>query len=95
MINKPIARIIFITAFLLSIPFVAMQFTPEVNWTLSDFGIAGFLLIGTGLLYELIVHKIKNTAHRAILSILLLSTLFVIWADLAVGIFDIPGISGS
>ena len=32
---------------ILSIPLVAMQFTKEVNWTLSDFLMMGILLFAT------------------------------------------------
>ena len=36
-----------------------MQFTNEVNWTLFDFVVAGILLLGTGLIFNLVVRKIK------------------------------------
>ena len=46
-----------VVALILLIPLVAMQFTSEVNWTLSDFVFAGVLLFGTGLTYELVARK--------------------------------------
>jgi uncharacterized membrane protein len=58
--NKNIIRIALVTAAILAIPLVAMQFTDEVDWGLSDFIIIGALLLGTGLMYELIVKKIGN-----------------------------------
>ena len=42
-----------IVAFILLVPLVAMQFTDEVVWTLSDFVVAGVLLFGSVLVYEL------------------------------------------
>lgn len=74
-------------AFLLLIPLVAMQFTHEVNWTLLDFVAAGVLLLGTGLLCELVLRKVKTTRLRIILCAAILLLLFIIWIELAVGIF--------
>lgn len=77
------------------IPLVAMQFTDEVNWGPLDFIVIGALLLGTGFTYDLIAQKVENTTHRAIFGLVLVFAMLLIWADLAVGIFNIPGISGS
>ena len=81
-------------AILLLIPLIAMQFTAEVNWTPYDFVVAGFLLIGTGLIFDLVIRKIKNIKSRIAISLVLLIALLLIWAELAVGIFGTP-LSGS
>ncbi|MBT8303302.1 MAG: hypothetical protein KJP09_02445, partial [Bacteroidia bacterium] len=39
---------------LLMIPLVAMQFTNEVNWDVSDFAIMGSVLIAIAMIYELV-----------------------------------------
>ncbi|MFD2288319.1 hypothetical protein GJU39_03465 [Pedobacter petrophilus] len=84
-------RIILITtAFILSIPLIAMQFTKEVNWTLSDFVIAAVLLLGTGLAIELVIRYVKTGLSRTILLVVILLLLFLTWAELAVGIFGTP-----
>jgi len=84
-------RIIFITtALILSIPLVAMQFTKEVNWTLSDFVIAAVLLLGTGLAIELVIRYVKTRLWRTMLLAIILLLLFLTWAELAVGIFGTP-----
>ena len=88
--NKRIMGILFTVALLLLIPFTAMQFTDEVNWSLSDFVIAGVLLLGTGLLCELVVRKVKKLEYRIGLCALLLLGLLLIWLELAVGIFGTP-----
>jgi len=75
---------------LLLIPLIAMQFTDEVNWTLSDFVVAGGLLLGTGLMCELVIRKVKNTKYRIAICVGLLLALLLIWAELAVGIFGTP-----
>jgi asparagine N-glycosylation enzyme membrane subunit Stt3 len=74
-------------AALLLIPLVAMQFTDEVNWSIADFIVAGALLLGSGLLFDLIIRKIKRMRYRIAISVILVIALLVVWAELAVGIF--------
>jgi hypothetical protein len=81
---------IFYPLFLLLIPLIGMMFTDEINWTLSDFIIMGFLLLGFGIGIDLISTRTKNLKFR-ILYILIVCVLFMlIWAELAVGIFGTP-----
>jgi peptidoglycan/LPS O-acetylase OafA/YrhL len=91
--NKRFIIIVSVVAFLLLIPLIAMQFTNEVNWNLFDFVAAAALLLGTGLLCELVLRKVKKTKHRIIICFALLLLLLLIWAELAVGIFG-SSISG-
>jgi hypothetical protein len=67
-----------------------MQFTDDVNWTLFDFVVAGALLLGTGLICELVIRKVKIRKFRIAICMVLLILLFLIWAELAVGIFGTP-----
>lgn len=76
------------TALVLLVPLAAMQFTSEVNWDLYDFAVAGALIGGTGLLYVLLTRKPSNTRQRLMVGAVLLLALVVVWAELAVGIFD-------
>jgi len=92
--NKRLKSILLTIVFLLLMPLIAMQFTDEVNWTLIDFVIAGVLLFGTGLTFDLVIRKVKNIKYRIAISIALLMALLLIWAELAVGIFGTP-FSGS
>jgi Kef-type K+ transport system membrane component KefB len=85
--NKRGIGIILTVVFLLLIPLVAMQFTNEVNWTLSDFVVAAVLLLGTGLVCEFVMRKIKKTNHRIILCGVIMVALLLIWIELAVGLF--------
>jgi hypothetical protein len=82
--------ILSVTTFLLAIPLVAMQFTNEVDWTLSDFVTAGVLLLSTGLAIELVIRNLKAGTLRTIVLVVILLALFLIWAELAVGIFGTP-----
>jgi hypothetical protein len=88
--QKTILLLLSIVALLLLIPFVAMQFTNEVNWSLMDFVMAGILLFGTSLIIELVLRKVKSTKHRLLISGVILLLLFLLWAELAVGIFGSP-----
>ncbi|HQW91700.1 MAG: hypothetical protein IPH68_02290 [Chitinophagaceae bacterium] len=88
--NIRLTGIMLCAAFLLLIPFIAMQFTAEVNWSLSDFVIAGTLLFGTGLLCEFVLRTFKKTGQRIAICAVVLVVLFIIWAELAVGIFGTP-----
>lgn len=88
--NKRLIGILIAIGILLLIPLIAMQFTDEVNWTLYDFIVMGFLLIGTGLLCELVIRKVNKNYLRISLCLVLLLIFFLIWAELAVGIFGTP-----
>ena len=79
---------------ILSIPLVAMQFTQEVNWSLSDFFVFAGLLTTVGLIYELGIRKLSSSIKRNLVTLLLLLTFLLMWAELAVGIFSTP-FSGS
>ena len=88
--NKRLTGIVLGVALLLLIPLVAMQFTDEVNWDLLDFVVMGTLLFGTGLVCELVMRKVRNLDYRIGLIAVILVALFLIWAELAVGIFGSP-----
>lgn len=88
--NKRLIFILLIIVSLLVIPVLAMQFTDEVNWTAADFLIAGSLLLGTGLISEIIMRKIKHNGYKAVLIVVVLIALILIWIELAVGIFGTP-----
>ncbi len=90
MINKRLIIIVFSVMLLLLIPIIAMQFTDEVKWTLFDFLVAAVLLLSAGLTIDFIIRKVKRTKYRIALIVALLAILFLIWAELAVGIFGTP-----
>ncbi len=86
--SKKVLLILFIVGLILLIPFSALQFTNEVNWTIFDFIAAGILLFGTGLVIEFVIQKVKKSNHRIIICIVILLTLALVWIELAVGIFE-------
>lgn len=83
---KSIAGPALATGALLLIPLIAMQFSGDVVWTLSDFIFAGILIFGTGLTYKLITRKSGNITYRVAVGFALFAGLFLIWTNLAVGI---------
>ena len=85
--NKRLIGIALTVALLLLIPFIAMQFTDEVKWTRLDFVTAGVLLLGTGLMCELVMRKVKKIEYRIAICVALLAAFLLIWLELAVGIF--------
>ena len=81
------------TALVLCIPLTVMQSTDAVDWSLSDFVVAGLLLFGAGLVYVLATKEAGGT-RRAMLGIAVVAVLLLVWAEFAVGIFGTP-IAGS
>lgn len=75
---------------LLLVPLIAMQFTSEVDWDFRDFAIMGILLLVTGTGIELAIRSISSSKRRLIAIGAILVIFFLIWAELAVGIFGTP-----
>jgi hypothetical protein len=88
--NRRLAGILLAVGLLLFIPLVAMQFTNEVNWSAFDFVVMGILLLGTGLTCEVVLRKVKSLKHRLVICAVVLIAFFLVWAELAVGIFGSP-----
>ena len=88
-IQKDIFPVIGVTAGILLVPFIGMQFSQDVNWTLSDFIIAGVVLFTTGILLDVAIKKAGKYKAAAILAIIVL---FIwLWVELAVGLFTTWG----
>jgi peptidoglycan/LPS O-acetylase OafA/YrhL len=88
--NKRLSAILLTVVLMLLVPLIAMQFTSDVNWSVFDFAVASVLLFGTGLLCEFVMRKVKTMKLRIIICAVILIALFLIWAELAVGIFGTP-----
>ncbi|GAA4380509.1 hypothetical protein [Hymenobacter koreensis] len=83
---KNFVRPAVITACLLLVPFVAMQVTSEVNWTLSDFVVMGALIFSTGLAGELLFSQRGNATYRVAAGLAVAAGFLSVWVNLAVGI---------
>lgn len=69
------------------LPLAAMQMTDEVAWTVSDFASFGALLLGAGLLFELVLWKVRSPIGRIAIGAAIAAAFLLIWADGGVGIF--------
>lgn len=74
-----------VPALLLLLPLVAMRFTNEVNWTISDFVFAGLLFGSVGLAFEFIVRKSGSLAFRLGAGLAVVGAFLTIWVNGAVG----------
>ena len=83
---KAAIRLAISTGIILLLPLIAMQYTDEVVWDLADFVVAGVLLFGTGLAYELMARKGGTVAYRAAVGIALATVFLLVWVNGAVGI---------
>jgi hypothetical protein len=79
------------TAFILLLPLVAMQFSDEVVWNLADFAVAGALLFGAGLTYQLVARKAGNNAYRVAVGVAVAAALLLVWTVGAVGVIGEEG----
>lgn len=77
-------------ALLLLTPLIAMQFTPEVRWSASDFLVFGFMLASAGAGLELAARQTSGLPYRAAAGVAVVTAFLVVWANLAVGIVGEP-----
>jgi len=74
----------------LCVPALAMLFTNEVSWGPFDFVIAAILLLALiGLVEWVLLWHLSRKWTMIFLGIAIL-VVFLIWAELAVGLFDTP-----
>ena len=75
---------------LLLIPFIGMQYSNEVKWSLNDFIIMGVILLSFGIIINKIIYHVGAFNKRVILISTLIILFFLLWAELAVGLFNSP-----
>ena len=85
--NKTLSVLLIITASILLVPLIAMQFSNAVNWTIMDFVVAGLMLFGTGLVIDFIWRKTVKKKWRGVFIIAVILAFLLVWAQLAVGVF--------
>jgi len=67
---------------LLLIPFFAMKFTHEVNWTAIDFITMGVMLLITGLAIEAALRLVRVTWMKAAAVLAILFGFVMVWGAL-------------
>lgn len=70
----------------LLLPWVAMRFTPEVNWSPADFIIFGAMLLAACSIYELATRMTGSSTYRVAVGVAITAAFLLIWINLAVGI---------
>ncbi|RMG56556.1 MAG: hypothetical protein D6722_26330 [Bacteroidetes bacterium] len=82
--------ILLVVLTILLVPFTLMQWTGEVNWSVADFAVMGLLLLGAGLGLDQVLRRTQKAKTRLLWVAAVLLAFFLIWAELAVGIFGSP-----
>lgn len=82
--------LIIVVVLLLCTPLIGMQFSNEVNWSLTDFIMAAILLFGTVFVIEMILRKTPEKPKQRLYILMVIASLLLIWLELAVGIFGSP-----
>lgn len=78
-------------AVLLVLPLIAMRFTTEVNWTLSDFLVMGALLGGAGVVLELATRRSDSLYYRFAATLAVAACFLLVWVNGAVGLLGDEG----
>src|SRR6267378_1989324 len=84
--EKSIIRPALGTGLILLIPLFGNLFVAGWNWPLGAFILAGVMLFGTGLTYELVAKKMNNKAYRFAGGLAVGTAFILTWMNLAVGI---------
>jgi hypothetical protein len=82
MINR-----IFYPLIILIIPLVGTILFDQIDWGILDFLIMGIILLTVGIALSAVSYKIKNSTKRLFYNFVIILVFFLIWAELAVGIF--------
>lgn len=85
--KKRLLYILLAVPTILLIPFISMQFSIGVDWSVLDFTIMGIMLFAVGVLCELVLRRVKSLKGRVLLCGVILFAFLLIWIELAVGIF--------
>lgn len=80
------AAVALATLCVLAIPFVAMQYTTDVDWSTSDFFLAGSMLFITGMSLLLLIRFSSHILFKLGVIVAIGATFLMIWANLAVGL---------
>ena len=85
--TKRFTGILIAVPVLLVIPLVAMRFTDEVKWTLSDFVVMAALLLVTGTAIEIALRVVRSGFAKLAACGVILFVFVMVWGELATGFF--------
>ena len=72
---------------ILIIPLVGTILFDQIDWGILDFLVMGIILLILGIALSAVSQKIKNLKKRLFYNFIIILVFFLIWAELAVGIF--------
>lgn len=75
---------------ILLLPLIGMFFSNEINWSFFDFIVMGILILSLSFSIKQVLKSTKNINYRILIIALILILFLLIWAELAVGVFDTP-----
>ncbi|HYJ91328.1 MAG TPA: hypothetical protein VEV84_08470 [Pyrinomonadaceae bacterium] len=67
---------------LLLIPYIAMRYTDEVNWTPMDFTVMGVMLLVTGLAIEVALRNVRVNWIKVVAVVAILFGFVMVWGTL-------------
>ena len=78
---------IFYPLIILIIPLVGTILFDQIDWGILDFLVMGIILLILGIALSAVSQKIKNPRKKLFYNLVIMLIFFLIWAELAVGIF--------
>jgi hypothetical protein len=87
-LTRSVLRVALPTTLVLLVPLVGMQLSAGFDWSVADFVVAGVLLAGTGLLFEVALRRPGSLVYRAIATVIGAAAIAAGDAD------DAPGLVG-
>ncbi|OUW75362.1 MAG: hypothetical protein CBD64_00185 [Flavobacteriaceae bacterium TMED204] len=79
-----------ITIVLLLLPFVSSLFNDQIDWDVLDYSVMGSMIFTAISLFFYTNRKFKKTKSSYWIEIFILVIFLLLWAELAVGIFNTP-----
>ncbi len=81
---------VFYPLLLLLLPLIGMFVSNQFNWSFFDFFIMGILILSLSFGIKQVFKKTKNIKYRILIIGTIVIVFLLVWAELAVGIFDTP-----
>ena len=81
---------VFYPLLLLLLPLIGMFVSNQFNWSFFDFFIMGILILSLSFGIKQVFKTTKNIKYRILIIGTIVIVFLLVWAELAVGIFDTP-----
>jgi len=81
---------VFYPLLLLMLPLIGMFVSNQFNWSFFDFFIMGILILSLSFGIKQVFKTTKSIKYRILIIGTIVIVFLLVWAELAVGIFDTP-----